>query len=169
MKDGDGERTFELGLIVTMSCHRWDSNAKFLVCLTRKPSHNPLQARVAPDGWTNYSMNPPKPKSHLFLARVYPPHYLRTLRLVSQNLRWLLRNPRRNLLVSHHFSFFTPINFSSPFLRPSPARPATPHSIIIIDDMPVGSPLHTNPGSLPVPPRTPTPPPASAKPLSFPQ
>ncbi|MBW0556718.1 hypothetical protein O181_096433 [Austropuccinia psidii MF-1] len=29
MKDGDGERTFELGLIVTMSCHRWDSNAKF--------------------------------------------------------------------------------------------------------------------------------------------
>ncbi|MBW0486505.1 hypothetical protein O181_026220 [Austropuccinia psidii MF-1] len=28
MKDGDGERTFELGPIVTMSCHRWDSNAK---------------------------------------------------------------------------------------------------------------------------------------------
>ncbi|MBW0581798.1 hypothetical protein O181_121513, partial [Austropuccinia psidii MF-1] len=28
MKDGDGKSTFELGLIVTMSCHRWDSNAK---------------------------------------------------------------------------------------------------------------------------------------------
>ncbi|MBW0560440.1 hypothetical protein O181_100155, partial [Austropuccinia psidii MF-1] len=28
MKDGNGKRTFELGLIVTMSCHRWDSNAK---------------------------------------------------------------------------------------------------------------------------------------------
>ncbi|MBW0551425.1 hypothetical protein O181_091140, partial [Austropuccinia psidii MF-1] len=28
MKDGDGKRTFELGLIITMSCHRWDSNAK---------------------------------------------------------------------------------------------------------------------------------------------
>ncbi|MBW0576560.1 hypothetical protein O181_116275, partial [Austropuccinia psidii MF-1] len=28
MKDGDGERTFELGPIVTISCHRWDSNAK---------------------------------------------------------------------------------------------------------------------------------------------
>ncbi|MBW0584546.1 hypothetical protein O181_124261, partial [Austropuccinia psidii MF-1] len=28
MKDGDGKRKFELGLIVTMSCHRWDSNAK---------------------------------------------------------------------------------------------------------------------------------------------
>ncbi|MBW0504918.1 hypothetical protein O181_044633 [Austropuccinia psidii MF-1] len=33
MKDGDGKRTFKLGLIVTMSCHPWDSNAKvsFLV------------------------------------------------------------------------------------------------------------------------------------------
>ncbi|MBW0545674.1 hypothetical protein O181_085389, partial [Austropuccinia psidii MF-1] len=28
MKDGNGKRTFELGLIVIMSCHRWDSNAK---------------------------------------------------------------------------------------------------------------------------------------------
>ncbi|MBW0586285.1 hypothetical protein O181_126000, partial [Austropuccinia psidii MF-1] len=28
MKDGDGKRTFKLGLIVTMSSHRWDSNAK---------------------------------------------------------------------------------------------------------------------------------------------
>ncbi|MBW0523845.1 hypothetical protein O181_063560 [Austropuccinia psidii MF-1] len=28
MKDGNGKRTFDLGLIVTMSCHPWDSNAK---------------------------------------------------------------------------------------------------------------------------------------------
>ncbi|MBW0585811.1 hypothetical protein O181_125526 [Austropuccinia psidii MF-1] len=28
MKDGDGEWTLELGTIVTMSCHQWDSNAK---------------------------------------------------------------------------------------------------------------------------------------------
>ncbi|MBW0463318.1 hypothetical protein O181_003033 [Austropuccinia psidii MF-1] len=28
MNDGDGERKFELGLIVTMSFHPWDSNAK---------------------------------------------------------------------------------------------------------------------------------------------
>ncbi|MBW0569803.1 hypothetical protein O181_109518, partial [Austropuccinia psidii MF-1] len=28
MKDGDGERTFKLGLIITMACHQWDSNAK---------------------------------------------------------------------------------------------------------------------------------------------
>ncbi|MBW0530335.1 hypothetical protein O181_070050 [Austropuccinia psidii MF-1] len=28
MKDDDGERTFVLGLIVTMPCHPWDSNSK---------------------------------------------------------------------------------------------------------------------------------------------
>ncbi|MBW0489143.1 hypothetical protein O181_028858 [Austropuccinia psidii MF-1] len=28
MKDSNGERTFELGAIVFMSCHPWDSNAK---------------------------------------------------------------------------------------------------------------------------------------------
>ncbi|MBW0592866.1 hypothetical protein O181_132581 [Austropuccinia psidii MF-1] len=81
MKDGDGERTFELGPIVTMSFHRWDSNAKnktprippdktlpFLVCLASKPRGNPLQDQVAPNGQRNYSTNPPKPKSHLFPA-----------------------------------------------------------------------------------------------------
>ncbi|MBW0591692.1 hypothetical protein O181_131407 [Austropuccinia psidii MF-1] len=95
-----------------MSCHRWDSNAKnktprippnktllFLVCLASKPRGNPLQALVAPNGQRNYSANPPEPKSHLFLARVHPPNQLRTIRLMSQNLRWLLRNPRRNLLL----------------------------------------------------------------------
>ncbi|MBW0566704.1 hypothetical protein O181_106419 [Austropuccinia psidii MF-1] len=62
MKDGNGERTFELGLIVTMSCHPWDSNAKnkthqfppdktllFPVCLVSKPRGNQLQAQVAPN------------------------------------------------------------------------------------------------------------------------
>ncbi|MBW0544910.1 hypothetical protein O181_084625 [Austropuccinia psidii MF-1] len=28
MKDGNGKRTFEVGPIVTMSCHPWNSNAK---------------------------------------------------------------------------------------------------------------------------------------------
>ncbi|MBW0582203.1 hypothetical protein O181_121918 [Austropuccinia psidii MF-1] len=66
MKDGDGKRTFKLGPIATMSCHRWDSNAKtlpFLVCLASKPRSNPLQAQVAPNGLRNYSANPPKPMS----------------------------------------------------------------------------------------------------------
>ncbi|MBW0502466.1 hypothetical protein O181_042181, partial [Austropuccinia psidii MF-1] len=76
MKDGNGKRTFELGPIVTMSCHQWDSNAKnkthlippdkthlFHVCLVSKRRSNPLQARVAPDGWRTYPVHnePPIP------------------------------------------------------------------------------------------------------------
>ncbi|MBW0500896.1 hypothetical protein O181_040611 [Austropuccinia psidii MF-1] len=35
MKDGNGKRTFELGPIVTMSCHPWDPKAK------KKPTESP--------------------------------------------------------------------------------------------------------------------------------
>ncbi|MBW0529072.1 hypothetical protein O181_068787 [Austropuccinia psidii MF-1] len=62
MKDGNGKRTFKLGLIITMSCHPWDSNAKnkthqtppnkthpFNVYLASKPRGNPLLAQVAPN------------------------------------------------------------------------------------------------------------------------
>ncbi|MBW0575171.1 hypothetical protein O181_114886, partial [Austropuccinia psidii MF-1] len=70
----------------------------FLVCLASKHHGNALQVRVAPDDQRNYSANPPEPKSYLFLAQVPPPNHLRTIQLVSQNLRWLLRNPWRNLL-----------------------------------------------------------------------
>ncbi|MBW0570432.1 hypothetical protein O181_110147 [Austropuccinia psidii MF-1] len=86
MKNGDGKRTFELGPIVTLSCHRWDSNAKnktprippektfpFLVCLASKPRSNPLQAQVAPNCQRDYSANPPEPKSHLFLPQYILP------------------------------------------------------------------------------------------------
>ncbi|MBW0553617.1 hypothetical protein O181_093332, partial [Austropuccinia psidii MF-1] len=111
MKDSNGKRTFELGLIVTMSCHPWDSNAKnkthqippdkthpFNVCLASKPHGNPLLARVAPDDPRTYSANPPNTMSHLFLARVHPLNHLRMLRLVSENQRWLQHNPWRNCL-----------------------------------------------------------------------
>ncbi|MBW0543958.1 hypothetical protein O181_083673 [Austropuccinia psidii MF-1] len=62
MKDGDGKRTFKLGLIVTMSCHRWDSNAK-------------NKTHLIPPNKTLPFLNPQ------FLARVHPPNHLRTLRL----------------------------------------------------------------------------------------
>ncbi|MBW0548298.1 hypothetical protein O181_088013 [Austropuccinia psidii MF-1] len=181
MKDGNGKRTFELGPIITMSFHQWDSKAKnktpqippnktlpFLVCLARKPCANPLKAQVAPNGQRNYSVNPPKPKSHLFLARVHPSNHLRTIQLVSQNLRWLLCNPGRNLLASHHFSFFTPINFFSPFLRPSLACPTTPRSIIIIENTPVGSSTPTLVPSPEIPPSSPKKPNASSPPVQSP-
>ncbi|MBW0529152.1 hypothetical protein O181_068867 [Austropuccinia psidii MF-1] len=74
MKDGDGKRTFKFGLIVTMSCHPWDSNAQvkqnppnppnkthpFHVCLASKPCRNPLQAWVAPDEPSQHN-EPPIP------------------------------------------------------------------------------------------------------------
>ncbi|MBW0572804.1 hypothetical protein O181_112519, partial [Austropuccinia psidii MF-1] len=44
MKDGDGERTFELGLIITMSCHQWDSNAK----VKQNPPNPPRQDSSVP-------------------------------------------------------------------------------------------------------------------------
>ncbi|MBW0551653.1 hypothetical protein O181_091368 [Austropuccinia psidii MF-1] len=151
MKDCNGKRTFELGTIVTMSCHPWDSNANihlFYVCLASKPCGKPLLAQVAPNGPRTYSANPPNTMSHLLLARVYPPNDLRTLRLMSQNQRWLQHNPWRNHLVSP--------KFSSPLLCPSPACPTTPCLIIIINDTPVGSPHPISPA--PTPPRsTPTP------------
>ncbi|MBW0499180.1 hypothetical protein O181_038895 [Austropuccinia psidii MF-1] len=55
-----------------------------------------------------------------------------------------------NLLVSP--------NFSSPVVQPSPACPMSPPSVLIIDDTPVGSPLHP---LLPqfLPPRAQPPPP----------
>ncbi|MBW0525275.1 hypothetical protein O181_064990 [Austropuccinia psidii MF-1] len=96
--------------------------------------------------------------SHLFLVRVHPPNHLRTFRLVSQNQRWLQHNPWKNHLVSPNFTFLTLPKFSSPLLCPSPARPTTPPSIIIIDNTPVGSPP-------PISPSTNVPPPSQLPPL----
>ncbi|MBW0502115.1 hypothetical protein O181_041830 [Austropuccinia psidii MF-1] len=175
MKDGDGKRTKKTHQIPP------DKTLLFLVCLRSKPRGNPPQAQVAPNGQRNHCVNPPEPKSHLLQPLVHPLNHLRTCRLVSQNLRWLQRNPRRNLLVNHHFSFFTTINFSSPFLRPSPACPATPRLLIIINNMPIASspppPPSSSRNTPPSPPVLPIPspeiPPSApknpgAKPLSFP-
>ncbi|MBW0489870.1 hypothetical protein O181_029585 [Austropuccinia psidii MF-1] len=74
------------------------------------------------------------PKTHLILALIHPPNHMRMFQLKRLTLRWLRRNPWRTLLVSP--------KFSSPFLRPSPARPAPPPSVIIIDNTPIRSPLH---------------------------
>ncbi|MBW0533793.1 hypothetical protein O181_073508 [Austropuccinia psidii MF-1] len=114
----------------------------------------PCQPTPGPSGtqWSeDLSRNPPSTMRYLFLARVHPLNHLRTFPLVSQSLRWLQRKPQRNLLVSHHFSFFTPINFSLPLLQAPPARPTTPRSVIIINDTPIQSP----------PPSTTTPVPSS--------
>ncbi|MBW0478773.1 hypothetical protein O181_018488 [Austropuccinia psidii MF-1] len=118
MKDGNGESTFELGPIVTMSCHPLDSNAKkktnqfprnknlpFLVCLASKLRGNRPQAQLAPNSQRTYSVPPipgPSPSS----------------------------KPHEDVPTPH---------------------PTPPHSVIIIDDMPIGSPPCVPPPSTPTP------------------
>ncbi|MBW0480189.1 hypothetical protein O181_019904 [Austropuccinia psidii MF-1] len=169
MQDGKGKRTFELGPIVTMSSHPWDSNAK----VKQNPSNPPQQdtpiprmprkqtpqkltpGPVAPNGQRTYPVNPPDTMRNLFQARVHPLNHIRTFQL--------------------YFSFFPVPNFPSPLLGPSPTYPTTPHLVIIIDDMPVGSP-HPPPSSPipnPAPPvpssSTPTPVPSPENPLIAPK
>ncbi|MBW0462369.1 hypothetical protein O181_002084 [Austropuccinia psidii MF-1] len=45
MRDGDGKRKFDLGLIITMSCHPWDSNAKNPLNPPRQDSPVPCMPR----------------------------------------------------------------------------------------------------------------------------
>ncbi|MBW0505416.1 hypothetical protein O181_045131 [Austropuccinia psidii MF-1] len=119
MKDGNGERTSKLGPIITMSCHPWDSNAK------------------------NKTHQIPPNKTHPFNV-------------------CLARKPRRNPLLAQVEPNEPPIPGPSPSSEPPEdvathepepdvaptqsmeepfARPATPRSIIIIDDTPFGSSL----------------------------
>ncbi|MBW0518161.1 hypothetical protein O181_057876, partial [Austropuccinia psidii MF-1] len=93
----------------------------FSICPVSKLRSNPLQARVPPDGQRTYSATPDNMMSHLLQAQVKPQnlnyHHMRTIQLLSLNL-----SP------------------PSPLLQPSPAFPAIPRSIIIIDNTPVRSP-----------------------------
>ncbi|MBW0492490.1 hypothetical protein O181_032205 [Austropuccinia psidii MF-1] len=58
---------------------------------------------------------------------------MRTLQLVA--LTQSMEEP-----FGKYFSFFPVPNFPSPLLQPSPACLATPASVILIDNMPIGSP-----------------------------
>ncbi|MBW0564055.1 hypothetical protein O181_103770 [Austropuccinia psidii MF-1] len=137
MKDGDGERTFELGPIITMSCHRWDSNAKFALQANPAATHS-------------------RPKWHLMVGGIIP----QTLSNQKATYSWPSPSspPPEDVPTCEPEPEVAPTQST----EESFARRATPRLIIIVDDTPVGSPL-------PVPPRTPTPPPSGAKPLSFPR
>ncbi|MBW0582527.1 hypothetical protein O181_122242 [Austropuccinia psidii MF-1] len=58
MKDGNGKKTFELGPIVTMSCHQWDSNANFAsranpAATHSRPKWHPMVRGIIPRTLTN--------------------------------------------------------------------------------------------------------------------
>ncbi|MBW0526465.1 hypothetical protein O181_066180 [Austropuccinia psidii MF-1] len=140
MKRGNGERKLELGLIVTMSCHPWDSNAK------NKPTKSPATR----DPGSFELTLPPNTMSHLLQARVHPPNHLRMFQPVRLNLRCLntIIGGTFCLLIFFFYCFPVP-NFPSPLLQPSPACPATPCLFIIIDDTPIGSPPPSTPTVVP--------------------
>ncbi|MBW0530197.1 hypothetical protein O181_069912 [Austropuccinia psidii MF-1] len=140
MKDGNGKRTIELGLINQTPQIPPNKTLLFLVCLASKPCGNPLQARVAPNGLRNYSAPPipgPSPSSQ-------PPEDDTT------------REPEPEVAPTQ--------STEKPF-----ARPATPHSIIIIDDTPVGSPPPPPTSSYPTRPPSPSVPPLPRDPFQCPQ
>ncbi|MBW0520201.1 hypothetical protein O181_059916 [Austropuccinia psidii MF-1] len=131
MKDGNGERTFEHGPIVTMSCHRWDSNAKFAL------RANPAATHSRPEWHPMVRGIIPCPSSQ-------PPEDDTT------------REPEPEVAPTQSTE------------EPND-RPATPRSIIIIDDMPVGSPPPPPTSSYPTRPPSPSVPPLHSNPCSLPR
>ncbi|MBW0512855.1 hypothetical protein O181_052570 [Austropuccinia psidii MF-1] len=115
MTDGNGKTTFELGPIVTMSCHPWDSNAK-------QPTPGPSGTQWSKDLFHKPSQHnePPIPGPS---PSSEPPEDIATC------------EPEPEVAPTQ--------SMKEPF-----ACPATPRSIIIIDDTPV-SPAPTPPPSSP--------------------
>ncbi|MBW0582568.1 hypothetical protein O181_122283 [Austropuccinia psidii MF-1] len=145
MKDGNGKRTFELGPIITMSCHPWDSNAKVNTPVPsspckqtlRQPTPRPSGTRWSEDLFREPSQHDeppipgPSPSSE-------PPEDLPT------------REPEPEVAPTQS-------------TEESFARPGTPHSIIVIEDTPVGSPPPPPPSSSPTPQPSPDLPPIAAE------
>ncbi|MBW0503434.1 hypothetical protein O181_043149 [Austropuccinia psidii MF-1] len=147
MKDGNSKRTFEVGPIVTMSCHPWHSNTKrkthqiphnktllFLVCLARKLCDKSLQAQVAPD----------EPSQHNEPPITGP----------SQASDSQLPSHENNLTCEPETEVAPTQSSEEPF-----ACPATPCSSIIINDRPIGTslpPLPSSPSTHPSTPLIPT-------------
>ncbi|MBW0514314.1 hypothetical protein O181_054029 [Austropuccinia psidii MF-1] len=158
MKDGNGERTFELGPIVTMSCHSLDSNAKqqdspipSLPC-----KQTPRQPTPGPNGTQRPEdlFRRKKPKFNLIStfnsSELTVPPFVEP----SQTDEPPIPGPSPPSFEPHED---VPTCEPEPEVAPTQpmeehfSRPTPPHSVIIIDNMPVGSPHVT--------PRTPPPPP----------
>ncbi|MBW0510416.1 hypothetical protein O181_050131 [Austropuccinia psidii MF-1] len=111
MKDGNGKRTFELGPIVTMSCHSWDSNAKPnppqqhspVPSLPRKQTAWQPTPGLNGTQWSEDLFHEPSQTDEPPIPGLSPPS----------------SKPHKDVQTS---------------------CPTPPHSVIIIDNTPVGSP-----------------------------
>ncbi|MBW0476571.1 hypothetical protein O181_016286 [Austropuccinia psidii MF-1] len=143
MKNGHGERTFKLGLIIIMPCHPWDSNSKnkthqipldntlpFPICLESKLCGNQIQAQVAPH--VRELTLPPflEPSQHNEPPIPGPSEVPASKVPLTENDSTCEPEPEVALMHS----------MEDPF-----AFPATPHSFIIIENLPVGPPQHKEP------------------------
>ncbi|MBW0583577.1 hypothetical protein O181_123292 [Austropuccinia psidii MF-1] len=130
MKDGDGKRTFELGPIITMSCHPQDSNTK----VKQNPPKPPQQDSPVPclpcekTPW----QPTPGPSGTQWLEDLF--------RKPSQHDEPRIPCPIQPSKPHEDASTCGP----EPHMAPTQSKEetfATPAYVIIIDDMPVGSPL----------------------------
>ncbi|MBW0499662.1 hypothetical protein O181_039377 [Austropuccinia psidii MF-1] len=122
MKDGDVERTFELGPIVTMSCHPWNSNTKNkthqippVPCMPHKQT--PRQPTPGPSG-TRWSED---------LSREPSQHNEPPIPGLSPSSK-----PPEDVLTCKPEPEVAPTQSTEDLF----ACPTTPCSVIIIDDMP---------------------------------
>ncbi|MBW0471420.1 hypothetical protein O181_011135 [Austropuccinia psidii MF-1] len=129
MKDGDGKRRFELGPIVTMSCHPWDSNTK-----VKQNPPNPLQ-QDSPLPCTSYKQAPQKPTPGMqWLEDLFhkpSKHNEPPIPGPSQ-----ASEPHEDPLACEPEPEVAPMQSTEENF----ACPATPASIIIINNTPIRSP-----------------------------
>ncbi|MBW0559546.1 hypothetical protein O181_099261 [Austropuccinia psidii MF-1] len=156
MKDGNGKRTFKLGLIVTMSCHPWDSNTKL-----KQNQPNPLQqdspVRSLPCKPTSWKLTPglsgtqwledlfcgKKPKSHLIYTFDSSELTLPAFVEPSRTDEPPIPGPHPSSKPHEDVPTCDPDpevaltqSMEEPFACPTP-----PHCVIIIDNTPIGSHL----------------------------
>ncbi|MBW0493216.1 hypothetical protein O181_032931 [Austropuccinia psidii MF-1] len=135
IKDGNGKRTFDLGPIVTMSCHPWDSNAK-----VKSNQPNPLQQD---------SPIPILPCEETLRQPTPGPSGTQWLEDLFHD-----EPPTPGLSPSSKPHEDIPTCEPEPELDPLHPTPSSPSRICPSDRS-----LHSYPGSLPVPLRAPPPPP----------
>ncbi|MBW0526848.1 hypothetical protein O181_066563 [Austropuccinia psidii MF-1] len=169
MKHVNGKRTFKLGLIITMSCHPWDSNVKvtsYFSSLTHFSSHNHTNCFSL-----TIEQNPPNsPQQDTPVPGMPHKKALREPTPGPSGPQWsedLFCKPSQHgeppipsLAQSSEPQVTSHENASA--CEPEPevalaqsteapfACPATPHSVIIIDNMPISSPPNPSPESPPI-------------------